>query len=56
MDPKSTTILRTLRGLPSNAAILKVRQRLVFENGTKAGFAEGLYAIEYLYSYTATDM
>lgn len=42
MDPRSTIIIRTLRGLPSNAAILSARPTLVFEDGSPAGFTQGV--------------
>jgi hypothetical protein len=43
MDPKSSMFFRTIRGLPSNAAILASRVSLSFENGTAADYASGLY-------------
>jgi hypothetical protein len=42
MDPKSTVIVRTLRGLPSNAAILSARPTLIYDDGSPAGFPQGM--------------
>lgn len=43
MDPKADMILRTLKGLPDNAAILSGRLDTVFEDGSKADIAKGIY-------------
>lgn len=43
MDPKSDVILRTLKGLPDNAAILSGRLDTVFEDGSKADISKGVY-------------
>ncbi|TLD34863.1 hypothetical protein E2P81_ATG05028 [Venturia nashicola] len=43
MDPKADVILRTLKGLPDNAAILSGRLDTVFEDGSKADIAKGIY-------------
>jgi len=48
MDPKSTLIIRTLRGLPSNAAILSTRAVMSFEDGTPANFKNGIYLHHFL--------
>jgi len=42
MDPKSSVIVRTIKGLPSNAAILSAKPGLVFEDGSPADFATGV--------------
>jgi hypothetical protein len=46
MDPKSTILLRTLRGIPSDAAILSSKPALIFEDGSPATFAEGMYVLD----------
>jgi hypothetical protein len=43
MDPKADMILRTLKGLPDNAAILSGRLDTVFEDGSKADISKGIY-------------
>jgi hypothetical protein len=43
MDPKSDAIIRTLKGLPDNAAILSGRLDTVFEDGSKADVSSGIY-------------
>jgi len=43
MDPKSDILIRTLKGLPNNAAILSGRMDTVFEDGSKADVAQGVY-------------
>lgn len=43
MDPKADVILRTLKGLPDNAAILSGRLDTVFEDGSKADISKGIY-------------
>jgi hypothetical protein len=42
MDPKSTILVRTLRGMPSDAAILSTKPALVFEDGSPATFNDGM--------------
>jgi hypothetical protein len=42
MDPKSTILVRTIRGLPDNAAILSAKPALVFEDGSPATFNQGM--------------
>jgi hypothetical protein len=48
MDPKSTVLVRTLRGLPNDAAILSAKPGLVFEDGSPATFNEGVYIHHFL--------
>jgi hypothetical protein len=43
MDVKSDILVRTLKGLPNNAAILSGRLDTIFENGTRADAKSGVY-------------
>jgi len=43
MDPKSDIIIRTLQGIPSNAAILSGRLDAVMADGSKADISTGIY-------------
>jgi hypothetical protein len=43
MDPKGTILMRTLRGLPDESAILTAKTGLVFEDGSPAAFSNGVY-------------
>lgn len=43
MDPKSEVLIRQLKGIPRNAAILSGRMDTVDENGKKLDIAEGVY-------------
>jgi hypothetical protein len=47
MDPKSTVIVRTLKGLPANSAILSARPMMVYEDGSPAGFPQGMSVLRY---------
>jgi len=43
MDAKADIIIRTLRGLPDNAAILSGKMDLMMEDGSQANVAKGVY-------------
>lgn len=43
MDDKSDILIRTLKGIPSNAALLSGRLDTVFADGSKADIAKGVY-------------
>lgn len=43
MDDKSDILIRTLKGIPNNAALLSGRLDTVFEDGSKADITKGIY-------------
>jgi len=43
MDVKADVIMRTLKGLPNNAAILSGRLDTIFEDGSRADVKKGIY-------------
>ncbi|KAF2428623.1 hypothetical protein EJ08DRAFT_321921 [Tothia fuscella] len=43
MDDKADILMRTLKGIPANAALLSGRLDTVFEDGSKADVSKGIY-------------